>query len=145
MALRSKHNLPSFKVIVLLYSISYKPYICKAFTPASVLNHSLASPSSVSRVMYQKYVNSVPLYRQENGWEQIGIGLSRATMANWIIRISEDHLMPVVNHLRKELLKRDIIHCDETPVQRFLRKMVKRHRPSHICGCTVVAVMVKNL
>lgn len=25
--------------------------------------------------------------------------------------------MPVVNHLRKKLMERDIIHCDETPVQ----------------------------
>ena len=93
------------------------PFIKKAYTPKSVLNHSLASPSSVARVMYQKYVNSIPLYRQEKDWEQIGIGLSRATMANWIIRSSQDHLIPVINHLRKELLKRDIIHCDETPVQ----------------------------
>lgn len=93
------------------------PFIKKAYAPKSVLNHSLASPSSVARVMYQKYVNSVPLYRQEKDWEQTGIGLSRATMANWIIRSSEDHLMPVVSRLREELLKRDIIHCDETPVQ----------------------------
>ena len=94
-----------------------RPFIKKAFTPTSVLNHSLASPSSIARVMYQKYVNSIPLYRQEKDWEQIGIGLSRATMANWIIRSSEDYLIPVVKHLQRELLKRDIIHCDETPVQ----------------------------
>lgn len=94
-----------------------KPFIKKACTPRSVLNHSLASPSCVARVMYQKYVNSIPLYRQEKDWEQIGIGLSRATMANWIIRSSQDYFIPIVNHLHKELLMRDMIHCDETPVQ----------------------------
>lgn len=93
------------------------PFIRKANTPKSVLNHSLASPSSVARVMYHKYVNGIPLYRQEKDWEQAGVELSRVTMANWIIRSSEDHLIPVVDHLRKKLLKRDIIHCDETPVQ----------------------------
>lgn len=41
------------------------PYIQKANTPTSLMNHSLASPSSVANVMYQKYVNSIPLYRQE--------------------------------------------------------------------------------
>ncbi|SHK29421.1 Transposase [[Clostridium] lactatifermentans DSM 14214] len=55
---------------------SYKhigqPYIVKAFTPTSLMNHSLASPSSVAYVMYQKYVNAVPLYRQEKDWEQMG-------------------------------------------------------------------------
>ena len=94
-----------------------RPFIKKALTPTSLMNHSLASPSSVANVMYQKYVNSVPLYRQEKDWEQLGISLSRATMANWVIRCSQDYLIPVVEHMRKELLSRDIIHCDETPVQ----------------------------
>lgn len=93
------------------------PFIKKALTPTSLMNHSLASPSSVANVMYQKYVNSVPLYRQEKDWEQMGIALSRATMANWIIRCSQDYLFPVVEHMRKILLSRDVIHCDETPVQ----------------------------
>ena len=94
-----------------------RPFIKKAAVPKSVLNHSLASPSSVSYVMYQKYVNSVPLYRQEKDWEQMGIALSRTTMANWVIRSSQDHFEPVIKHLQKELLKREVIHCDETPVQ----------------------------
>ena len=93
------------------------PFIKKALTPTSLMNHSLASPSSVANVMYQKYVNSVPLYRQEKEWERMGLSLSRATMANWVIRCSQDYLMPVVEHLQKKLLERDIIHCDETPVQ----------------------------
>ena len=93
------------------------PFIKKALTPTSLMNHSLASPSSVANVMYQKYVNSVPLYRQEKEWERMGLSLSRATMANWVIRCSQDYLMPVVAHLQKKLLERDIVHCDETPVQ----------------------------
>lgn len=94
-----------------------RPFIRKALTPTSLMNHSLASPSSVAYVMYQKYVNSMPLYRQEKNWEQMGLALSRATMANWIIRCSQDYFSPVIEHLQKELLSREVIHCDETPVQ----------------------------
>ena len=94
-----------------------EPYIKKALTPTSLMNHSLASPTAVAHVMYQKYVNSMPLYRQEQEWKQMGLSLSRATMANWIIRCSQDWLAPVAEFLEKELLKREIIHCDETPVQ----------------------------
>ena len=93
------------------------PYIIKAETPTSLMNHSLASPTTVANVMYQKYVNGMPLYRQEKEWEQLGLALSRATMANWIIRCSQDWLAPVVDLLKRKLLKRDIVHCDETPVQ----------------------------
>ena len=94
-----------------------KPFIKKAPVPRSLLNHSLASPTSVAYVMYQKYVNSIPLYRQEKIWEQHGLALSRATMANWVIRCAEDYFKPVMEHLRKELMSREVVHCDETPVQ----------------------------
>jgi len=94
-----------------------KPYIEKAPAPTSLMNHSLASPSSVAYVMYQKYVNSMPLYRQEKDWENLGIELKRSTMANWIIRCAQDYFYPVIQYMRKKLLERDIIHCDETPVQ----------------------------
>ena len=46
-----------------------KPYIIKTIAPTPLMNHSLASPSSVAHVMYQKYVQGVPLYRQEKDWE----------------------------------------------------------------------------
>jgi transposase len=94
-----------------------KPYIEKAPTPTSLMNHSLASPSSVANVMYQKYVNSMPLYRQEKDWQNLGIALKRSTMANWIIRCSQDYFYPIIQYMRMKLLERDIIHCDETPIQ----------------------------
>ena len=46
-------------------------------------------------------------------------------MANWIIRCTEDYLLPVVECLCKQLLAREVIHCDETPVQ-VLKETVKK-------------------
>lgn len=109
-----------------------KRKIVKALVPTSLMNHSLASPSTVAQVMYEKYVNSVPLYRQEKDWEQLGISLSRGTMANWIIRCAEDYLIPVTDHLRQLLLKRDIVHCDETPVQVLKEKGKKPQTKSYM-------------
>lgn len=86
-------------------------------TPVPLMNHSLASPTTVANVMYEKYVNSILLCRQEKEWEQLGLALSRATMANWIIRCSDDWLAPVIEHMKKELLQRDVIHCDKTTTQ----------------------------
>ena len=94
-----------------------QPYIIKAVAPTSLMNHSLASPSSVANVMYQKYVSGIPLYRQEKDWERMGILLSRATMANWVIRCSEDYFYPVIAHMKARMLQREILHADETPVQ----------------------------
>ena len=93
------------------------PVIVGAETPSPLLKHSLASASTVAYVMYQKYVNSIPLYRQEADWKQLGVKLSRATLANWVIKCGIDYMEPVYGHLHQCLLERDIIHADETPCQ----------------------------
>lgn len=109
-----------------------RPFIVKAQTPRSLMNHSLASPSSVANVMYEKYVNSVPLYRQEKDWENLGLSLKRATMANWIIRCSEDYFAPIIRHLKKGLVSREVLHCDETPVQVLKEKGKKPQSKSYM-------------
>lgn len=91
--------------------------IVGAETPSPLLKHSLASASTVAYVMYQKYVNSIPLYRQEADWKQLGVKLPRATLANWVIKCGIDYMEPVYEQLQQHLLERDIIHADETPCQ----------------------------
>lgn len=91
--------------------------VLESKVPAPLLNHSMASASVVSEVMYQKYVNAIPLYRQEEIWRSHGIGFSRTTMANWIIRCSEDWLEPFWDALHEALLQREVLHADETTVQ----------------------------
>lgn len=108
------------------------PFIVKAQTPTSLMNHSLASPSSVANVMYEKYVNSMPLYRQEKDWENLGLSLKRATMANWIIRCSEDYFMPIINHMKESLVYHEVLHCDETPVQVLKEKGKKPQSKSYM-------------
>jgi len=94
-----------------------EPVIIQAETPSPLMKHSLASPSTVAYVMYQKYAMALPLYRQEQDWKQMGVRLPRATLANWVIRCSLDHMKPVYDRLHEHLVKRDVIHADEVPCQ----------------------------
>ena len=57
----------------------------KADVLEALIPHSYTSASGAAWVMYQKYANSMPLYRQEQDFKQMGVLLSRATLANWII------------------------------------------------------------
>lgn len=95
------------------------PYdmICRAPVPAPVLTHSIASPSSVAWIMYQKYMLSVPLYRQERDFRRMGAELKRDTMANWVIRCSDYWLKPLYDRMHEQLLKCSIIMSDETTWQ----------------------------
>ena len=38
-------------------------------------------------------------------------------MSNWILKVTEDYLTPVYKQLHEELLKRDVLHADETTLQ----------------------------
>lgn len=95
------------------------PYdaIYSAPVPAPVLTHSIASPSSVAWILYQKYVLSVPLYRQERDFQRMGAALKRDTMANWAIRCAEDWLKPLYDRMHEQLLKCGIVMSDETTWQ----------------------------
>lgn len=94
-----------------------KPYIEKSPMPDPVILHSMASPSTIAWVMHQKFVNALPLYRQEKEWKTLGVTLGRATMANWILAASRDWLTPIVNLLHQTMLKEQHLHADETTVQ----------------------------
>lgn len=85
--------------------------------PPSLMKHSLASPSSVAEVMTKKYVDGVPLARQETIWKRAGIELTRGTLANWVIQTSQTWLKPLQRRLKKALLESSVIHADETVVQ----------------------------
>ena len=91
--------------------------IVRAAVEKPLLNHSMVSASVVSEVMYQKYANAMPLYRQEEMWRQLGVTFSRTCMAKWVIRCAEDWLEPLWDAMHAELLKRQVLHADETVVQ----------------------------
>jgi transposase len=90
-----------------------EPYMEQSPMPYPVIQHSMASPSTVAWVMHQKFVNALPLYRQEKEWRTLGVNLSRATMANWIIAASRDWLMPLVELMHQHLLQEKYLHADE--------------------------------
>lgn len=67
--------------------------------------------------MVRKYVDGLPLARQEKIWAREGVALSRATMTNWVIRTAQTWLKPLYRTLKKELLGSSTIYADETVVQ----------------------------
>ena len=85
--------------------------------PNPVLPKSLASPSSLAFFMSQKYVEALPLYRQEKQLERMGIPLSRATIANWMIQAAHHWLKPLFDQLHQAMVKHSSLHADETPLQ----------------------------
>ena len=108
-----------------------KTPILLAPMPQPAFPASLASPSLVANILHQKYVLSVPLYRQEQDLQRRGLDISRQNLSNWAIR-GADLLAPLYNHLRTLLLKREILHADETEFQVLHEKGRAAQRKSYL-------------
>jgi transposase len=85
--------------------------------PVQLFPKSLATPSLLAHIVTAKFVDGLPLYRQQSQFERLGIGLGRATMAGWMIRLGAVHAVPLVNLLNDHMLEGPLIHCDETRLQ----------------------------
>jgi transposase len=94
-----------------------KTPIVTAPMPFPVLPGSIASPSAMAHIMTQKYVEGMPLYRQEQQLSRLGIELSRQTMANWMVQGANRWLTHLYERMHEHLLKQDILHADETTLQ----------------------------
>ena len=88
--------------------------VVKAPREKNIIPGSFATPETIAHIMTQKFVMGSPLYRQEQEINRQGIQLSRQTMSNWILKATEDYLTPAYKQLHKELLKRDVLHSEET-------------------------------
>ena len=113
--------------IIRYYSANYRCTNCvtERATPTIIrgkdgrahMLHGMASASTVAWIIYQKFVNSMPLYRQEQDWKRYGVNVTRATLAFWVIKNADTFLTPLYEYLHKKLLQREILMADETPTQ----------------------------
>lgn len=106
--------------------------IVKAPMPKSVYPGSLASPSILAHVITQKYVESQPLYRQEQQFARSGLTLSRQTLANWMMYGADEWLTPLFERMKEYLLEQDILHADETTLQVLREPGKSAESPSYL-------------
>lgn len=99
-----------------VYASKTDEHMVKADHPKALLHGSLVSPSLGAAIINGKYVNAVPLYRLEQEFQRYDLQITRQNMANWCIRLAEEYLSILYDHLHEELYFYHVIQADETPV-----------------------------
>lgn len=85
--------------------------------PPRIIEKSLVSDRVIIDTVVSKYADHAPLYRQSVIFlRDAGLEISRATLCGWVMRVG-DLLTPVVEVMRRELLRGTYIQADETPVE----------------------------
>jgi len=91
--------------------------IVKPNLPPQVIKGSMCAPETIAHIAVEKCVMGTPIYRQEAQWKRDGIPFTRQTMGNWIIRCSEDYLVPIYDRLHWQLCQHKFLHSDATTLQ----------------------------
>ena len=114
-----EYHPASFEVVehhIAVYHGKADDSIIRAEHPKELLDGSIVTASLAAGIMNAKYVNAMPLYRLEKELERHELNLSRQTMANWMILLSERYLSLLWNRMKENLFTHHVIHADETPV-----------------------------
>jgi transposase len=85
-------------------------------SPVRPVQGSYASAGLIAWVALSKYLDHLPLYRQQKMFERWGAKISRQSMADWV-QVVAFWLKPLYNHMREQLLKSGYVQADETPVR----------------------------
>ena len=117
---------PAKMTVIEYYSKNYKCPECEIHEFPNIYKgkdgkahglYGMITAETLAWLVYQKFCNSLPFYCQEKDWAQYGVTVTRATMANWVIKNSTAFLKPMYEFFRRKLLERTFLMADETPLQ----------------------------
>jgi transposase len=89
--------------------------LVQAPVPAHGIDKGIPTSALLAQVLVAKYLDHLPLYRQEAIFERAGLAIARSTLAQWVGECGVK-LQPLVDALVAEMLKAPVLHADETPV-----------------------------
>ncbi len=101
--------------------------LIQAPVPAHVIDKGIPTTGLLAQVLIAKYLDHVPLYRQEAIFGRAGLPIPRSTLAQWVGQCGVA-LQPLVDALKDEMLGHRVLHADETPVAMLDPGAGKTHR-----------------
>nr|WP_309958148.1 IS66 family transposase [Variovorax sp. 3319] len=112
---------------------------CETLVQAPVAPHiidkGIPTAGLLSQVLVGKYLDHLPLYRQEAIFARAGLAIPRSTLASWVGQCGVQ-LQPLVDALKREMLEDRVLHADETPVAMLKPGNGKTHRAYLWSYCT---------
>ncbi|MBI5792661.1 MAG: IS66 family transposase [Rhodocyclales bacterium] len=116
--------------------------LVQAAVPAHVIDKGIPTVSLLAQVLVAKFLDHLPLYRQEAVFERAGHLIARSTLAQWVGECGAQ-LQPLVQALAEELRRHAVLHADETPVAMLKPGNGKTHRAYMWSYCTTSSNPIK--
>ena len=100
-----------------------KEKISIAQMPSRPLEKAIAGPGLLAHIIISKYVDHLPIYRQQQIFKREKIDLPRSTMDNWLRDLGV-LLNPLYAAQKKRIIAKDYLMADETTIK-ILDKKIK--------------------
>jgi transposase len=84
--------------------------------PERPLPKAIAGPGLLTQILIDKYVDHLPLHRQQQRFSREKVNIPYSTITDWVSN-SCKLITPLYDALRKEVLASDYLHADETPIK----------------------------
>jgi transposase len=101
--------------------------LTQAPVPPHVIDKGIPTAGLLAQVLIAKYLDHMPLYRQESIFGRAGLAIPRSTLAQWVGACGV-RLAPLVEAMKAQLLTRPVLHADETPVPMLKPGLGRTHR-----------------
>ena len=96
--------------------------------PNRPIDKGMPGPGLLAQILMDKFCDHLPVYRQVQRYERLGIKLSESTLGGWLSSTSE-LLTPLYEALRKVVFNQSYLQADETPIAVLdKKKKGKTHR-----------------
>lgn len=97
--------------------VSLSAQIIRGKSPQPAIQRSVASSSVLAKVIYDKFIQYLPLYRQVKEWDRYGLETNDKNLSNWVIYAADKWLMPIYERMKDFLNRKSVLHVDETYAQ----------------------------
>lgn len=84
--------------------------------PSRPIDKGIPGPGFLATIITDKYLDHLPLYRQMQRYERMGVKLNDSTFSEWVQAASR-LLEPLYEELKKQVLKESYLQADETPIK----------------------------
>jgi transposase len=84
--------------------------------PPQVLEGCRAGPRLLAQIVVQKYMHHLPLYRQEEVFQQAGLWIPRQTLCDWVLGTAFQ-LRPIADELMRQIRAGPVFQLDDTPIK----------------------------
>ena len=117
--------------------IHRKKYACKkdplhgvyrARMPERLIPKGIPGPTLLGNILISKYVDHLPLERQEQIFKRLGVRIAKSTMSDWLKTVRQK-LDPLLRCLKNRMLDSRILNCDETTYE--VQRNAKREPVIH--------------